>query len=74
MSDTVWQIKKELQEALDEIVQLRAEIRDEVLKVENDMKEMGTKDFLTACHKKKTYQSMGLTMAEIILKKRIAAL
>jgi len=66
--------KQSLQEVLDDIMQLRAEIRDEVLKVETDIKNGGSKDFLTAVHKKKTYQSMGLTFAAEIIQKRIDAL
>jgi hypothetical protein len=75
MSDTVGQIKQELQYALDDIVKLRAEIRDEVLKIEEDMKRFpGSKDHQIACHKKKTYQSMGLSFAEAILRKWIDTL
>jgi hypothetical protein len=72
----VWVFHKKiaLEEALADILQLRAEIRDEVLKVETDIKNGGSKDFLTAVHKKKTYQSMGLTFAAEIIQKRIDAL
>ena len=64
-------MKQDLQEVLDEIVHMRATIRDEVLNVEKDLKEGGQKDFLNSVHRKKTYQSMGLTMAETIIRKRI---
>lgn len=60
-----------LQSALDEITQLKLDIKREIMCVEYDMKEHGSLEYLQRVHTKKTYQCMGLYMCEAIIKKRI---